>query len=290
MQVDESCYWKEELYRIAKTLKRKRRPPKWSLRAQNILERDLAVGFFITRKLYENNKLSSLSHYTDIRLQSYPLKIAAGDNRADSFSPSSPSDRPLQPLKSGTVSFRNKHRFVEKYDFAKEKMELWHFVDVADRFIHGYASVPERDSSRNWSDVYLVSDRSRNVNLWQISVSDISALFNAVACDYPTDMLTYLGPEEKSAAKERGRDYYVLSWSSVCHGQVLLEMARVVQGGSENKQDVVRNVSERFSCSEGLVRRLYEHLRWVNVAFADEAAAKEPVIEGSFPFDRRGIR
>ena len=271
MQVDESRYWKEELYRIAKTLKQKRNPRRWTLRAQNVLERELAVGFFITRKLYENNKLSSLSHYTDMRLRSYPLKITAGHNHADLFARStSPSDRPVEPLKPGTVSFLNKHRFLEKYDFTKEIEQSWHFIDVADRFIHGYASVPVRDSARNWSDVYLVSDRSRNVYMWRISVAGISDLFSAVANDYPTDVVGFLGPKRKSATEEMERDYYVLSWSAVRYKCLLREMAKMVQESVVSREQTIKDVSEHLTCSEGLVRRLYWHLMAARPGIVEE--------------------
>src|SRR3990172_4198339 len=42
----ESCYWKEELKRIAKSIRRTERPARWSERALCIVERDLMLGFF----------------------------------------------------------------------------------------------------------------------------------------------------------------------------------------------------------------------------------------------------
>ena len=267
MQVDDSRYWREELDRIAKTLKRRRRPHRWSLRAQNVLERDLAVGFFIIRRLYENNKLSSLSHYTDIRLRSYPLKGTAGHNSVDSSGRStSPGNLLVESLNPGTVSLLNKHRFLEKYDFTKEREESWHFIDVADRFVHGYASVPVRDSTRNWSAVYLASDRSRNSFMSCISVAVIADLFTAVVEDYPTNALGFLGPKERREKEEMERDYLVLNWNTAWYGDRLQEMAKTVQCSTKNRQETIKAVSERFSCSEGLVRRLYSHLKWARIA------------------------
>ena len=55
----ESRYWKEELARIAKTLKPFRKPLRWSERACCIVERDIMIGFFIIRRLIELHKKSS---------------------------------------------------------------------------------------------------------------------------------------------------------------------------------------------------------------------------------------
>ena len=40
----ESCYWKEELQRIAQNLRPVLKPPRWSEKRYCILQRDLAVG------------------------------------------------------------------------------------------------------------------------------------------------------------------------------------------------------------------------------------------------------
>jgi hypothetical protein len=42
-----------------------------------------------------------------------------------------------------------------------------------------------RDASRNWSDVYIVSDRVRNDCLWRIPVADMQRLFSIASQDYP---------------------------------------------------------------------------------------------------------
>ena len=203
MQVDDSHYWREELVRIGKSLKPKPDPPRWSVRAQNVLERDIAIGFFVVRKLYEHNKLSSLAHYTDVQVLAYPLAAGKAGARGAPTAPSTTNERPWDALEAGTVSYWNKHRFLSYYDLLRERRELWHFVDLADRFIHGYASILTRDSTRNWSAPYLVTDWDRNANIWFVSISDIAKVFKSVAQDYPNDIVSFLGPAEQKRPRQQ---------------------------------------------------------------------------------------
>lgn len=59
-----------------------------------------------------------------------------------------------------------------------------HFTS-SNQFIHAYTSFVARDESRNWSDVYVVSDYDRNDCIWRVPVSEIRRLFNVTAQDYP---------------------------------------------------------------------------------------------------------
>ena len=55
----ESQYWKEELARIAKSIRPVSKPKRWSERAVCTVERDVMIGFFITRRMIELHKVSS---------------------------------------------------------------------------------------------------------------------------------------------------------------------------------------------------------------------------------------
>ena len=264
MQIDDSHYWREELVRITKTLRPKAAPPRWSARAQEVLARDIAIGFFVVRKLYEHNKLSSLSHYTDVHVLEYPLVGADPSTREAPYAPSTGDRRHGDPLSMGMVSFWNKNEFLSHYDLAGERTELCHFVDLADRFIHGYASILTRDSTRNWSSVYLVADRWRNFHIWCISVADVAGVFMSVARDYPTEMVSFLGPREEGRNQELRRDYYVLGWRCKRHRDRLRRMSRLVQSSGLGREAAIGEISRLCCCSRGLVRRLHGHLlNWI---------------------------
>ena len=260
MQVDDSGYWREELVRIAKSLRAVRNPPRWSARLQNVLERDISIGFFVIRKLHEHEKLSSLAHYTDIHVLRHALageKTRAG--RAGTGNTAT-TETDQYPLRTGRISYLNKHRFLSMYDFDNGTSELCHFIDLSNQFIHGYASATARDSTRNWNRIYLVPQKKRNSTAWSVSVRKVAQLFEAVAQDYPYAASYFLGPREEKEKNERERDYLAIAWSTEEDYKRLRELAGLIQNTSLDRGATIQATARTLHCSQGLVRRLYNHL------------------------------
>lgn len=155
----ESRYWKEELKRIAKTIATVKRPPRWSERAHCIVERDVMVGFFIVRRLIELHKVSSATRDFTMRVFSCPAR-------------------------GKRVHWINEHDIHELYDLERERRETKKPLYLSNQFIHAYTSFVGRDESRNWSDVYVVSDFDRNNCIWRLPLSEIRSLFKLAAQDY----------------------------------------------------------------------------------------------------------
>lgn len=156
----ESCYWKEELTRISRKVKPVKRPPRYSERGLCIVERDLMIGFFILRRLLELNKVSSRTRDFDMEVYSCP-------NRGID----------ITKLNVGEI--------FEIYDFENEKIGTKKPLYISNQFIHAYISFVSRDESRNWSDVYIVSDYDRNDCIWRIPIATIRSLFKLASEDYP---------------------------------------------------------------------------------------------------------
>jgi hypothetical protein len=57
LMIYESHYWKDELQAIAKKLRRRRAQRRWSESSFANLEKEVMVGFYSVRKLYEASKL-----------------------------------------------------------------------------------------------------------------------------------------------------------------------------------------------------------------------------------------
>jgi hypothetical protein len=165
----ESCYWKEELRRIAVTVQRVVRPRRWSERMHGIVERDLIVGFFLLRRLIEMKKVSSA-------IRNRQLGVFSCKSRGK------------------PVTLLNSHRIWELYDLENEVAERKTPIYVCNQFVHCYTSVVARDESRNWSDVFLVSDFDRNDCIWRVPVSEIEALFNSASRDYPHSLEMRFNP------------------------------------------------------------------------------------------------
>jgi len=159
----ESVYWKEELHRIARSVRRVSKPPRWTERAHCIVERDLMIGFFILRRLIELHKVSKATRDNMLSVFSYQ---ARGKN----------------------VTLLNRHEMWELYDLDREISTTKKPVYIANQFIHAYTSFVARDESRNWSDVFVVSDYDRNDCIWRVPIHEIRRIFLTAADDYPHSM------------------------------------------------------------------------------------------------------
>lgn len=171
----ESRYWKEELARIAKTLKPLRKPPYRTKRACCVVEREIMVGWFIIRRLIELNKVSS-------RTRDFNMKVYSC------------------PTQGTRVTWINNHRFYDNYDLENEKAETKKPFYISNQFIHAYVSFVFIDAERNWSDVYIVSDYDRNDCIWRVPIQVIRELFELASEDYPLQM-TYKFNEKKETTK-----------------------------------------------------------------------------------------
>jgi hypothetical protein len=170
----ESLYWKEELIRIAHLLDRVKKPQRWSERSHCTLERELMVGFFLLRRLIELYKVSQAT-------RSKPLSVFSYKARGK------------------RVTRLNGHQIWELYDMHKEISETKTPIYISNQFIHSFTSFIARDETRNWSDVFIVSDYDRQDCIWRVPVPLIRSLFLEASSDYPHSM--------KMIWNEEKRDY-----------------------------------------------------------------------------------
>ena len=155
----ESSYWKEELVRIAKSIRRVKTPIRWSERVHCTVERDLMIGFFIVRRMIELHKVSSKTRDFSMTVFSCPVRVKH-------------------------VHRMNVHDHWETYDLQTEKRTSKTPLYLSNQFIHASTSFVQRDETRNWSDVYIVSDRDRNQCIWRIPVEQIRDLFLVASEDH----------------------------------------------------------------------------------------------------------
>jgi hypothetical protein len=125
-----------------------------------MVERDLVLGFFIVRRLIELHKVSSASRDLAMKVFSCPSR----GNRVDRWTG---------------------NEIYELYDLENERKETKKPFYISNQFIHAYTSFVARDNTRNWSDVYVVSDYDRNDCIWRVPLSEIYRLFKVAAQDYP---------------------------------------------------------------------------------------------------------
>jgi hypothetical protein len=156
----ESCYWKEELARIARLLQPVRKPGRWTERKHCVLERELMVAFFIVRRMIEMHKVSS-------ETKDLPLRVFAC------------------PARGKIIHWRNADAIDELYNLGCETRMTKKPLYISNQFIHSYTSLIARDHTRNFADVYIVSDFDRKNCIWRVPTSEIRKLFLTAAHDYP---------------------------------------------------------------------------------------------------------
>ena len=88
------------------------------------------------------------------------------------------------------------HDITELYALEKERRESKKPLYLSNQFVHAYTSFVARDASRNWSNVYIVSDYDRNDCIWRIPVAQIRGLFSVASKDHPHSV-TMVYKEEK---------------------------------------------------------------------------------------------
>lgn len=158
----ESLYWKEELARIAKSIRPVSKPKRWSERAVCVVERDVMIGFFILRRMVELHKVSSKISKTQLDVFSAPV--------------------------AKNVTKMNRFALDENYSWHAEKAEQKSVAYICNQCIHAYISFVDRGPDRNWSNLLVVSDYDRNNVIWRIPFKTISTLFEATSNDWPVSM------------------------------------------------------------------------------------------------------
>jgi hypothetical protein len=162
----ESQYWKEELARIAKSIRPVSTPRRWSERAACTVERDVMIGFFIVRRMIELHKVSS-------RVSRMQLDVF-----------SAPATRDVTKVTRFSVE-RN-------YNWRAERAEQKAVGYICNQCIHAYLSFVDRGPDRNWSDLLVVSDFDRNDVIWRVPFKTIRSLFETAANDWPSSLsMTY---------------------------------------------------------------------------------------------------
>lgn len=129
------------------------------------------LGFFMVRRLIELHKVSSVTRDFSMRVFSCPAR--------------------------GKHVHRMNGAFIhELYHLETERRETKKPLYLSNQFVHAYTSFVARDESRNWSDVYIVSDYDRNDCIWRIPIAEIQRLFSVAAQDYPNTFRMVYSKEE----------------------------------------------------------------------------------------------
>lgn len=156
----ESCYWKDDLLKYARQLRKSDKPKRWTEKQAVMFEKELMIAFFCIRKLFEAHKVSSLSRKHKAKIYSTPRT-------------------------KKKLNLFNIHDIDDLYDHEKEKKTKKGILFISNQFIHSYTIFPYRNSPNPWEGVVVCSDYEKDNAIYRITVDEIIKIIEVVGNDYP---------------------------------------------------------------------------------------------------------
>lgn len=156
----DSTTWKADLANRVKAINARLTQSRWPSRSLVLLEQDIFLGAYITRKLNESGKLPD---------STWKLSIPCHTSRRrESF-----------------LSTMNWHRLHDHYDLSNFVQSRLPVSDLCNWLIHSFVFVLDHGSinNRGFKGIYLNSDRSKSNGIWHIDARDIVQFFGRVAND-----------------------------------------------------------------------------------------------------------
>lgn len=159
----ESHYWKEPLLKMADRIEKYSQKEALTERQSAQYERDLFIGYYSVRKLFESTaKVSDETRAAKMSLDWFPKK----------------PDAPI-------VDWYNRSEFWELYDLEDRHTEERDALFVAHRLIHSFIVVGSPAFEGGKSGDFFTSDRDKEKRLYFVPTNETVALFRAVGRDYP---------------------------------------------------------------------------------------------------------
>ncbi|WP_340201666.1 hypothetical protein [Ascidiimonas sp. W6] len=205
--IHESYYWRKELVKISKSLKKRIQYKKaWKDSKYAKFEKEIMFGFYIIRKLLEANKLTS--DFSSLKLE---CKVYSSNGKQ--------------------ITLMNNHRFDECYDLENPKTEKKDLRFFINQFVHSYIfsliiSVVNKEIESKMDDesltedeiieiyenaekeltgVFFNSDDNKNKSLFELDINTIRKLFKKVGkCNVTRVEIKY---------NERKKDYVSVRFS-----------------------------------------------------------------------------
>ena len=168
----ESCYWKEDILRYARQLRKNDKPKRWSEKQAVLFEKELMIAFFCVRKLFEAHKVSSVS-------RKYKAEVYA------------------TPRTKKNINLINTHDIDDLYDFEKEKETQKSILFISNQFIHSLTIFPYRTPPQPWEGVVVCSDYESNNAIYRITMEEIIKILEVVGKDYPHTFRSYYEKDGK---------------------------------------------------------------------------------------------
>jgi hypothetical protein len=157
--IDDSYPWKKSLLSAAIWLDKTRLDQRNSSRSFVRVEKELFIGFYAIRKLFD-----TLTVTDKTKAKTFKLKW-------------SPRIR--------TVDCLNWQHIDKNFDLKTTRSETRNIRFICDQFVHSYVFVIKLGREGRLSGVYVSSDRARHAKLYFIAIRQLLSAFRTVARDDP---------------------------------------------------------------------------------------------------------
>ncbi|NEA34842.1 hypothetical protein [Streptomyces sp. SID13031] len=157
--IADSIPWKEELWRVARNLERRKTQARWTARSGFLVERDTMTAAYAIRKLIEAHKLSD-----EVRAEQIPAQrhVLIGD----------------------PVDFWSRDKFIEHYDMENPENVTLSLINLCNQIIHSLIWMRSMDGeSMRFDGIFVCSDRARKQHVYFIHVDSLIETFRSVAND-----------------------------------------------------------------------------------------------------------
>lgn len=152
--IKQDSYWRKELKGIAFKLEKRYRQQKWSAITEFNFEKEIFIGFFIVRKLMENDYVSLKIVSLNYEVMTYPH----------------------------TPKIDAKH-FLHNINLMKGEEVTISIKSLCNQFIHSFNLTPFIPRDSEMTGIYFCSDFFKSKKLFYIQLIKIIELFLAVSND-----------------------------------------------------------------------------------------------------------
>jgi hypothetical protein len=169
--ISESWYWKQPLLEMALRLDSLR--PEEDVSEEQLVqfEKDIFMGFYSVRKLFETQtKVTDAVKDTRLGISWYPNK-------------------------GQKVTWRNNHKLDELYDFGKGGNEVRDAWFICGRIIHSFIFAPLFAEQGGIEGILFTSDTDKNKRLYSMDIEQVINLFELVGSNNPSHIAWRFDPE-----------------------------------------------------------------------------------------------
>ena len=156
----ESAYWKEELFRNAKRLRRRKTQQRWTERSHAGLEKDVMIGFYSIRKLIESHKISDELRDRLVPLQCYPWS-------------------------GKEVTYMNWDKLDRNYDLESPELLQQSVAWISNKLVHSFVFMAKCSEGGGLESILFNSDHTRRKYLYKIEIDRLINLFEEVGRNDP---------------------------------------------------------------------------------------------------------